>query len=69
MALSDTEIRKAKATDERQRLADGYGMYFEISTAGGKLCWLKFRFDGKEKLLALGTYPDTHPQGSPPAAR
>ena len=58
MALSDTEIRKAKATDKRQRLSDGGGMYLEISTAGGKLWRLKFRFDGKEKLLALGVYPD-----------
>ena len=58
MALSDTEIRKAKATDKRQRLSDGGGMYLEISTAGGKLWRLKFRFEGKEKLLALGVYPD-----------
>jgi integrase len=58
MALSDTEIRKARPTDKRQRLSDGGGMYLEISTTGGKLWRLKFRFDGKEKLLALGVYPD-----------
>ena len=58
MALSDTEIRKAKPTDKRQRLSDGGGMYLEIATTGSKLWRLKFRFDGKEKLLALGVYPD-----------
>ena len=58
MALSDTEIRKAKPAGKRQRLSDGRGMYLEVTTGGGKLWRLKFRFDGKEKLLALGVYPD-----------
>jgi integrase len=33
-------------------------MYLEISPTGGKLWRLKYRFDGKEKRLALGQYPD-----------
>ena len=59
MALSDTEIRKIKPAEKRQRLFDGGGMYLEVAPTGGKLWRLKFRFDGKEKLLSLGTYPDT----------
>lgn len=58
MALNDTEIRKKKPTAKRQRLFDGGGLYLEIPTSGGKLWRLKFRFDGKEKLLSLGIYPD-----------
>ncbi|MFM9916317.1 MAG: Arm DNA-binding domain-containing protein, partial [Rhizobacter sp.] len=58
MPLSDTEIRKAKPAEKRQRLFDGGGMYLEITPAGGKLWRLKYRFEGKEKLLSLGTYPD-----------
>ncbi len=58
MPLSDTEIRKAKPTASRQRLFDGGGMYLEVTPAGGKLWRLKYRFDGKEKLLSLGTYPE-----------
>jgi integrase len=58
MPLSDTEIRKAKPTPSRQRLFDGGGMYLEVTPAGGKLWRLKYRFDGKEKLLSLGTYPE-----------
>ena len=30
-----------------------------VTPAGGKWWRLKYRFDGKEKLLSLGTYPDT----------
>lgn len=59
MPLTDTAIRKAKATDKTQRLADGGGMYLEIAPSGGKWWRLKYRFAGKEKRLSLGTYPDT----------
>ena len=34
------------------------GLYLEVSPAGGKWWRLKFRFDGKEKRLSLGVYPD-----------
>ncbi len=59
MPLTDTAIRKAKPADKPQRLFDGGGMYLEVSPAGGKLWRLKYRFGGKEKRLALGTYPET----------
>ena len=57
MPLSDLQIKSAKAGEKPQRLFDGGGLYIEISTAGGKLWRLKYRFDGKEKRLALGDYP------------
>lgn len=40
------------------RLADGKGMYLEVTAAGGKYWRLKYRHGGKEKRLALGVYPD-----------
>jgi integrase len=57
MPLSDTAIRKVKPTAKPARLFDGGGMYLQVSPAGAKLWRLKYRFDGKEKLLALGAYP------------
>jgi integrase len=57
--LTDTAIRKAKPAEKPQRLFDGGGLYLEIAPAGGKWWRLKYRFGGKEKRLALGTYPDT----------
>jgi integrase len=58
MPLTDTAIRNAKPTEKPVRIFDGGGLYVEISPAGGKLWRLKYRIDGKEKLLALGMYPD-----------
>ena len=58
MPLTDTAIRKAKPADKIQRLFDGGGLYLEITTTGAKLWRQKYRFAGKEKRLAHGTYPE-----------
>lgn len=56
--LTDLAIRKAKATDRTQKIFDGGGLYLEISPKDSRWWRLKYRFDGKEKRLALGVYPD-----------
>lgn len=58
MPLTDVAIRKAKPADKPQRLFDGGGLYLEVAPSGGKLWRWKYRHAGKEKRLALGTYPD-----------
>lgn len=58
MALSDVKIRKAKPGDKQIKLFDGEGLFLLVTPQGGKYFRLKYRFDGKEKLLALGTYPE-----------
>ena len=58
MPLTDTAVRNAKPLDKPQRLFDGNGMYLEVKPSGSKYWRLKYRFGGKEKLLALGVYPD-----------
>ena len=58
MPLSDTAIRKAKPTDKPYKLADEKGLFLLVTPAGGKWWRLKYRFGGKEKLLALGKYPE-----------
>ncbi len=57
--LTDTAIRNAKPQAKPRGLADGGGLYLEVSPAGGKLWRLKYRVGGKEKRLALGQYPAT----------
>ena len=57
MALTDTEIKKAKAKEKAYSLNDGGGLYLWITPAGGKLWRWAYRFDGKEKLMSLGKYP------------
>jgi hypothetical protein len=59
MALNDVAIRNAKPGKKAIKLFDERGLYLEVSPAGGKWWRLKYRFDGKEKRLSLGTYPDS----------
>lgn len=58
MALTDVAIRNAKSGTKAIKLADGGGMFLLITPAGGKLWRLKYRVDGREKLLAIGVYPE-----------
>ncbi|WP_068076907.1 tyrosine-type recombinase/integrase [Novosphingobium lentum] len=58
MALTDVAIRNAKPAAKAIKLADGGGMFLLITPAGGKLWRLKYRVDGREKLLAIGAYPE-----------
>src|SRR5665213_3201689 len=58
MALTDTEIRKAKSKDKARRMSDGGGLYLWVTPTGGKLWRWKYRHDGQEKLMSLGKYPD-----------
>ncbi len=63
--LTDKQIQNAKARATLYRLLDGEGLYLEVSSAGGRLWRFRYRFAGKEKMLALGKYP----QVRGPAAR
>src|SRR4051794_10029364 len=58
MALTDTAIRLAKAETSDRKLSDSKGLYLLVTTTGSKLWRLKYRIDGKEKKLALGSYPE-----------
>ncbi|AUT67016.1 tyrosine-type recombinase/integrase [Paraburkholderia hospita] len=58
MALTDVAIRNARATGKTQRIWDGGGLYIEVTPGGSKLWRLKYRFDGKEKRLSFGRYPE-----------
>jgi integrase len=59
MALTDSICKNIKPTDKVQKLTDGKGLYLQIPPSGAKYWRLKYRFGGKEKLLALGVYPET----------
>ena len=58
-ALTDAAIKKATPAVKPIRMFDGKGLYLEVAPSGGKWWRLKYRFGGKEKLLSMGTYPDT----------
>ncbi len=54
--LTDPKIRQAKPADKPYKLFDGGGLFLLVQPGGSKLWRLKYRFGGKEKLLALGSY-------------
>ena len=57
-ALTDTTAKQAKPKESAYKLADGNGLYLMVNTSGSKLWRWKYRVGGKEKLMALGGYPD-----------
>jgi hypothetical protein len=58
MLLTDTALRNAKPGDKPKKLFDDSGLYLEVAPSGGKWWRLKYRFEGKEKRLSLGVYPE-----------
>lgn len=60
MPLTKIECDKATCPPDRSalRLTDGKGLYLEVTPSGGKYWRWKYRFDKKEKRLALGVFPD-----------
>jgi integrase len=56
--LSDAKVRNAKPRTKPYKIADGEGLFLVITPAGSKYWRLKYFFAGKEKVLALGVYPE-----------
>jgi len=58
--LTEAQCKNAICPPDKKqaRFADSGGMYLQVSPAGSKRWFLKYRVGGKEKQLALGSYPD-----------
>jgi len=54
MPLTDAQLRNLT---EPGKHADGFGLYLELTKAGGRYWRMKYRYGGKEKRLAFGVYP------------
>ena len=59
LMLTEVKIRAFKPGEKSVRLSDERGLYLEVTPNGGRWWRLRYRFGGKEKLISLGTYPDT----------
>lgn len=59
MALSHLTNSKAKPKNKSYKLVDGHGLHLLVHPAGGKLWRYRYRFGGRENMLALGSYPAT----------
>jgi integrase len=58
LPLTDTAIRNVKPKAKSFKLTDGGGLFLWIQPNGGKWWRYRYRFAGRQKLLALGIYPD-----------
>lgn len=57
MKLNARQVETAKPKDKPYKMADGGGLYLLVNPNGARYWRLKYRVNGKEKLLALGVYP------------
>jgi integrase len=58
MALTDIAIKSSKPRESAYKLTDGRGLQLHITPQGSKLWRWAYRHEGKQKLMALGVYPD-----------
>uniref|UniRef100_UPI0016572104 tyrosine-type recombinase/integrase n=1 Tax=Xenorhabdus indica TaxID=333964 RepID=UPI0016572104 len=58
MKLTARQVDTAKPKEKPYKLADGGGLYLLVNPNGSRYWRLKYRIAGKEKLLALGVYPE-----------
>lgn len=56
--LSDVKVKTAKPAERPTKIFDGLGLFLLVTPTGGKLWHFKYLFEGKEKLLTLGAYPE-----------
>lgn len=57
MGLTVKDIDNAKPRTSKYKLADGRGLCLLVAPSGARLWRWRYRFDGKEKMMALGEYP------------
>ena len=57
MPLNNLQIKNSQARDKPYKLFDGGGLYIEIRPTGAKYWRLKYRLNGKERKLSIGTHP------------
>ncbi len=56
--LTEVKIKSIKPSGKIERFHDSQGLYLELSAAGGKHWRWKYRFDGKEKRMTFGAWPE-----------
>lgn len=56
--LTDTKIKQAKVMDKPYKIYDSEGLYIEVAPTGSKRWRWRYRWNGKEKLLSFGIYPE-----------
>ena len=58
MPLTNIQVSRAKPKSKAYRISDSGGLYVWMTPSGGKLWRWSYRFEGKEKLMSFGRFPD-----------
>jgi integrase len=58
VTLSDAKVKSLRAKASAYKMADGQGLYIHVATNGNRLWRFRYRFGGKQKLLAFGMFPE-----------
>ncbi|KTD04162.1 tyrosine-type recombinase/integrase [Legionella feeleii] len=58
MKLTLPDVKKKRELDKPLKLSDGQGLFLLIQPNGKKYWRYSYRFDGKQKTLALGVFPE-----------
>lgn len=56
--LTDTRVRNTKPREKSYKVFDESGLYLLVNPSGSKFWRFKYRFQGREKLLSFGGYPE-----------
>lgn len=56
--LTEASMALIKPLRRTIKVTDGDGLYLMVVPTGGQYWRYNYRFDGKQKTLALGMYPD-----------
>ncbi|WP_394467664.1 integrase arm-type DNA-binding domain-containing protein [Raoultella ornithinolytica] len=57
MRLTDIAVKNAKPSDKPTKISDGKGLYLLVHPNGSKYWQAAYRYDGKQKVFSIGTYP------------
>ena len=56
--LTATKIKALKPKEKIYRESDGDGLFIQVNPNGSKWWRFRYRFDNKQKMISVGTYPD-----------
>ena len=55
--FSDAAMRSLKPKSKPYKVSDSGGLYAQVNTSGAR-CWrFAYRFEGRQKVSSIGTYP------------
>ena len=56
--LTELSIKQSKPKEKQYKITDGEGMYLRIHPNGSKYWQLQYWFEGKQKIISLGIWPE-----------